>query len=131
MLTTDFAIEILIAIFSASIALALFVLMLQESVSLRDFVQTFFVCLVYETIITVAIVANTMLNITGQVTDNFLLVWLSWLIAWGVFFLSIWLLIRWGGFSIWGAVIATLIAAFLQWCILTGTNRLLEKLAGA
>ena len=121
-------ISMLIGILTGSIALTLIIWLMQDGLSFEDFADTFKVCLVFNAIVTGADALTWIFTIVAVGVLGGFGAFLSILVCLGAFIFSFRLLMSWGGFGIWGAIIVTLAAGFIEWLILTGSINFLETL---
>jgi len=121
-------ISMLIGILTGSIALSLIIWLMQDSLSFKDFVDTFKVCLVFNAIVTGADALTWIFTIVAVGVLGGFGAFLSLLVCLAAFIFSFRLLMSWGGFGVWGAIIVTLAAGFIEWLILTGAIEFLQTL---
>ena len=121
-------ISMLIGILTSSIALSMIIWLMQDSLSFKDFIDTFKVCLVFNAIVTGADALTWIFTIVAVGVLGGFGAFLSLLVCLGAFIFSFRLLMSWGGFGVWGAIIVTLAAGFIEWLILTGSIEFLQAL---
>jgi hypothetical protein len=120
--------SVLIGILTSSIALSMIIWLMQDSLSFKDFVDTFKVCLVFNAIVTGADTLTWIFTIVAVGVLGGFGAFLSLLVCLAAFIFSFRLLMSWGGFGVSGAIIVTVAAGFIEWLILTGSIEFLQTL---
>jgi hypothetical protein len=114
-----------ISIFTASLALTIVVWLMQDGLSFEDFADTFKVCLTYNGIIVGAEVLTFIFKFVAIGFLGSFGTFLAMLACLAASIFSIRLLMSWGGFGVYSALITSGLAGMVQWFILAGSLGLL------
>ena len=129
MIVPEILLSFATGIFTGAIALTLMIWLIQDDQAFT-LIHTFFVCLVYNIIVTGVVFLYSVVSTAAILAFGVYGIIIALLAALGALTFCLRLLMKWCGFSLWTSLAVTIAAIFVQWGILTVSTQIIEKLVG-